>query len=1335
MFSEEDLDPDMLTDLITESREHLSECEPIFLKMEREGSATSEEVDQIFRNIHSIKGGFRLFGYASIIDITHSIEAIFSRVREGELSVDYTMVDRLIQVMDKVNVLINDPTHSGEISIEREVGLMLPYLDEGSISELQHDISKIKAIPIDVEDSDSPLGFGSASDDISIVSGGGDSLPATLCGQLVPGKLELLKSEFSGESHALEPFMRLGKNLFLINGSTEKTSTEDFQRSLLEENNVYEGYTPFLKDLPTLVDVLSPAIGFGGHVLFMNSVLERDMMEFAITADDKDILEVVFVDELTSLSDNENEDAALPSSERDVAPASMDEDVLVVPEISNTSPAQAPGQLLPGKLELLKSEFSSNIHELKSFIRTGKSLFLINGTSAKTSAEGFRESLLAINNVYEGYAPHLDDLPVLADILKPVADLGGYVLFLNSVLERDMMEFAIEADDKDILEVVFVEELTETPGNAHADHAENSDQHDETSTPHKSSQDSTKLENAGVDTSSHAEKDHALVAEVKPLPPQVSPPPKVASPSSRVSKSEIKSSAEESIRVKLELLNSLMNAAGELILNRNQLLQAFTKNKGQYFDSEELESNIDRFGDNLVKNMETQLRQGSLGYHNIDEFLNSEYRLMTRLTDDNLNKPLNSNSDLNTLVQSLDRNTSTLQENIMSTRMQPILNLFNKFPRIIRDLCLSLDKEVELDIKGRNVELDKTILEKLADPMVHLIRNSMDHGIETPEIRLEAGKDRKGLVKLNAFHEGGKVIITISDDGGGIRRDKVLGNAVSKGIVSDVEAISMSDKEVWNLIFAPGFSTADQVSDISGRGVGMDVVKTNIEGLGGTIEVESTEGKGSTFTMRLPLTLAIIPSLIIGVHGLTFAVPQLALEEIVRIRSFEIGKRIQRIHNAEVLRLREKILPLVRLSDLLESVPMFRDPITGEWKEDHRTRWSDRRDDPALTQSEVNGPDIKQSSENRSGDDRRNNINNALQIIVLKVGNSTFGMIVDKVFDNEEIVIKPLSRYLNKHKSYSGMAILGSGDIAMILDVNGLSNIANLKFAESDTNVDDLEALEDNRLKELQKFLIFRNHQDEQFALTLDLVNRIKHIKMSDIQEVGGKEFLNSGDTSIEVLRLDNVLPIKKPELDPDEEALVIVPTLVTHPIGILCTHVEDIVQIMVNLEHKDFEAKGIIGTFLMKNQLVMVLDIYEMFEQYKPEKYVIEEKTNPFEGKKVLLAEDTQFFQRVITKFLLDQGFEVDVADDGEKAWDKLMSGKKYDILVSDVQMPHLDGFGLVERVRKNSKVSHLPIMMLTSMSNESYRERGAQLGVDAYEIKLDKAKQVKTLTKLLKR
>lgn len=1135
MFSEEDLDPEMLGELVTESREHLTECEPIFLKMEREGAATPDEIDQIFRNIHSVKGGFRLFGYSTIIDITHAIEAIFSRVREGELVVDYTMVERLIVVMDKVTVLINDPTHSKDISIEEEMSLMLPYLDEESMNELQLDYSHIQ--PKAIEDSTE------ASDEaIETVPEASDKETSVQV-NFIPGKVEFLNSEFGDDNHVFEPFIRTGKNLFLIDGSSAITSTEEFANKMLEDNNVFEGYTPYLKDLTELKTAWAEYAGYEGKVLLMNSVLEQEMMEFAVDAELKDIYQVVFVDEFSV--------------------AEVVEEVAEVAEVAVAQPSE----------------------------------------------------------------------PTAAPVPEVVSE----------------------------------------------------------------------------------PKVQVEVSQSKPLPPM---------------KSESnKSNADESIRVKVELLNSLMNAAGELILNRNQLLQAFNKSKAQFFDATDFDHEIDRFGENLIKSIEYNAKQGIVNHHNLDDFLQNEYKSLNKFTEDSLAKPLNSDAKLNTLVQSLDRNTSTLQENIMSTRMQPIMNLFNKFPRIIRDLSMSLEKEVELDLMGRNVELDKTILEKLADPMVHLIRNSMDHGIEMPDERVAAGKDRKGTVALNAYHEGGKVIITISDDGGGIRRDKILSNAVNKGIVDEAESHKMSDKEVWNLIFAAGFSTADQVSDISGRGVGMDVVKTNIESLGGTIEVESAEGKGSTFTMRLPLTLAIIPSLIVGVHGLTFAIPQLALEEIVRIRSTDVPHRIERIHNSEVLRLRERILPLIRLSDLLDSKPMFKHPTTGEWKEDKRTRWSDRRNDSILSQAEQDAEDL------RRGESRRKSIQNALQIVILKVGNNTFGMIVDKVFDNEEIVIKPLSRYLSQYRAYSGMAILGSGEIAMILDVNGLSNLANLKFAETDTKLDDAELVEENKIKELQKFLVFRNHENDRLALTLDLVNRVKYIKMSELQEIGGREFLNTEDSSIEILRLESILPIKDPGLKPDDDALVLIPTLVRHPIGILCSQVEDIVQISVNLAHKEFDDKGIIGTFLLDSELVMVLDIYEMFEQFKPEKYVLEESKNPFEGKKVLLAEDTQFFQRVITKFLLEQGFTVDVADDGEKAWDKLMTGNHYDILISDVQMPHLDGFGLVERVRKNSKVSHMPIMMLTSMSNDSYRERGAKLGVDAYEIKLDKARQVETLTRLLKK
>jgi len=596
---------------------------PFFLKW-RELQVDSSEIYSVFRSIHSVKGGFRLFGYSNITDLTHSIESNFSQIREGELELSYELVDRLIQCMDKVNVMVNDPIHSSEISIDKEISLLLPYLDEESKRELQIDTSGLTEISIPSEEE-----VAEPQNVQAIVS--------SLVGQITKTKVELLKSAFSEDIHDLEPFLRPTFHLYIINGSDPSTSTEDYMNSLLEDNNVFQGFTPKAKNVPVLASVVEPFLGFDNHVLMMSSVLDPDMISIALEVGDSLVYEVQMDDQLSVI-----EEAAEESIE----------------EVSEI--------------------------EIKTELTT-------------------------------------EDLAL-----------------------------AIKEADPEIVKNIQIEESSKPKPQA-----------SEKATP-------------------------ASIESVRK-----------------------EATADESLRVKVELLNDLMNSAGELILNRNQLLQTFNQNKSEFIAIDEIYQEIERLEVNLEKSLTEGLSKGQISDSKIDEILTNEFQRNFKKVEEVLNKPLNTNATISSLTQSLDRNTSMLQESIMSTRMQPIMNLFNKFPRIIRDLSMSLEKEVDLDILGRNVELAKTILEKLADPMVHLIRNSMDHGIELPEIRLKNNKERKGKVELSAFHEGGKVIITIQDDGGGIRKDKVLEIAINKGIVKEDQKDLMSDKEIHHLIFAPGFSTID----------------------------------------------------------------------------------------------------------------------------------------------------------------------------------------------------------------------------------------------------------------------------------------------------------------------------------------------------------------------------------------------------------------------------------------------------------------------------------------------------------------------------------------------
>lgn len=682
---------------------------------------------------------------------------------------------------------------------------------------------------------------------------------------------------------------------------------------------------------------------------------------------------------------------------------------------------------------------------------------------------------------------------------------------------------------------------------------------------------------------------------------------------------------DETIRVPVSLLDDLMNLAGEMVLGRNQLLRM----------------------------AETVSRQVN---------------------------------GLPSVLQNINLVTSELQEKVMQTRMQPIGGIFTKFSRIIRDMASKLNKEMKLETRGEDVELDKSIIELLSDPLTHIIRNSADHGIEMPDDRAAKGKPRCGTVRLSAFHEGGQVHIEIVDDGNGIDPEKVKAKAIEKAVISVEAAENLTEREALNLIFAPGFSTAEKVSDISGRGVGMDVVRTNIEHLSGNIDLESEIGKGSKITLRLPLTLAIIPSMIVGVGELRFAVPQVSLEELVKLNN---DLKIEKVRDHDVMRLRGKLLPLIRLGELLR--------IRTEEEEEQQQK------------------------------------SRKAYVLVLKSDKNHFGLVIDKLLDSEEIVVKPLSNFLKKCKCYSGSTIMGDGKLAMILDVAGCCQFAGLEFTEIDKVNQANEQLQNKENDtETQSLLLFRSGQKEVFAINLELVRRIEKIPSADIQRVGEKEFLNLRDQTLRLVRLHNHLPVTKNEEEP-ENLYVIVPKLVQHPMGIIAEKVEDVVQSSVALDRKNLCCPGILGTAVIKDNLTIFVDIYGLFEMADPVNYKkAETNIDHLNGKKVLLAEDTEFFRIVETQYLTRFGCDVDVVPDGNKAWEKIQTNK-YDIIVTDLEMPVMNGFELLRRIKAQDEHKHLPVVALTSLTSERFINKGLSEGFNAYETKLNQEHLKETLLKLL--
>jgi two-component system, chemotaxis family, sensor kinase CheA len=679
--------------------------------------------------------------------------------------------------------------------------------------------------------------------------------------------------------------------------------------------------------------------------------------------------------------------------------------------------------------------------------------------------------------------------------------------------------------------------------------------------------------------------------------------------------------AETSIRVQVGVLDSLMNLAGELVLGRNQLIQAINT-------------------------------QSHLG--------------------------------IEAVASRLDQVTTELQEAIMRTRMQPIGAVFSKFPRVIRDLSAKLGKQCDIVMDGKEVDVDKTILEAIGDPLTHLVRNSIDHGVERPEVRVAAGKPATGTVHLRAYHEAGKVRIDIADDGGGIYPDKLKRKAVEKGIISPEQATRLTDREAIRLIFHPGFSTAEKITDVSGRGVGMDVVRTNIEKLGGAVDVDSKPGHGTTIQITLPLTLAIIPSLIIQSGAERFAIPQVNISELVRLRREEIAARLDRVKSAEVLRLRGSLLPLVRLSDVLGIVP--------------------------------------------SAPSEDDNQDATTHIVVVETGQQRFGIVVDALHDSEEIVVKPLGRHIKNVPCLSGATILGDGHVALILDVAGIAvhqEIGSTHEANQLDKCDEAVRVGDD----LQSVLLFTNHPNDRFAVSMDVVARIERIRTDQIDSVGGQELLQYRDASVPLLRLENVISARPAESQ--MWVYVIVFAIGGKEVGLIAPRLEDIRRVSTNVDTVTFQEPGVQGSLVLNERTTRLIDLFQIAELAHAEWFDGQPKPSVEAGKKpvVLLAEDSNFFRKQVKSMVEERGYEVLDCEDGLVAWERLANDDaEVDVVITDIEMPNLNGFELCRRI-KQSEWSHLPVIALTSLAGAADMQRGIDVGIDDYQIKMDREKLLTAL------
>lgn len=763
-----------------------------------------------------------------------------------------------------------------------------------------------------------------------------------------------------------------------------------------------------------------------------------------------------------------------------------------------------------------------------------------------------------------------------------------------------------------------------------------------------------------------------------PATPQASSGPekkqKAADPPPPVKESPIKAEIkpETSLRVSVRQLDNLMTLAGELVLTRNQLVQSVSSNK---------------------------------------------------LTDvDNISQRLN-------LV------TSELQEAIMSTRMQPIGNVFNKFKRIVRDLSKGLGKKIDLMIEGEEVELDKTIIESIGDPLTHLVRNSVDHGVELPSDRVAAGKVETGTLRITAYHEGGQVMIAIEDDGAGINIDRVKEKVLSMGLYDAATLEAMSDKEIAKLIFLPGMSTAKEVSDVSGRGVGMDVVNTNISKVGGIVDIDTTPGKGSLITIKLPLTLAIIPSLMVAVHDERYAIPQVNMVELVRIPAAKVKERIEKIGSALVMRLRGELLPLVKLSDALDiSDCYYTSTQTNEVLPEKRVRTEDRRKSNhfKVTTTEASDAIVEDEEKRAQENDRRTSPLSAYNILVVSAGAYHYGLIVDQLLDSEEIVVKPLGTHLRDCKCYAGASVQGDGRVALILDVVGISNIMNLRTVSKSVQEQALQRAESKIMQDVQSLLIVRNAPKEQIAIPLDLVSRIELSRTADIEITGGRRNIQYRGTTLPLFTIDEVAKVGSLSTD-SQICYIIVFSINGKEVGIIMSEIIDIIRGDYAIDEITHKQPGILGSSIINDEITLLVDLYGIIDTVMPEwtkslKSKIEE-TGPAT---ILVVEDSPFFLNQFVNFLTEAGHKPLTATDGLQGLE-VLEREHVDMVVTDIEMPNMDGLEMTRKIRDQERFKDLPVIAVTSLAGDAAEKMGKLAGVDEYLIKLDREKLIKSIKKHL--
>ena len=682
------------------------------------------------------------------------------------------------------------------------------------------------------------------------------------------------------------------------------------------------------------------------------------------------------------------------------------------------------------------------------------------------------------------------------------------------------------------------------------------------------------------------------------------PAPVEAAAKNAVRDDETAKGASQSIRVTVDTLEQLMTMVSELVLTRNQLLE-------------------------IVRRHE--------------------------------------DSEFKTPLQRLSNVTAELQEGVMKTRMQPIGNAWQKFPRIVRDLSNELGKQIELELQGAETDLDRQVLDLIKDPLTHMVRNSADHGLESPAERRAAGKPEHGRIRLSAYHEGGHIIIQVADDGRGLDTARIKAKAIAQGLASEAEIEKLSEAQIHKFIFAPGFSTAAKITNVSGRGVGMDVVRNNIDQIGGTIDVKSVAGVGLSFTIKIPLTLAIVAALIVEAGGERFAIPQLSVVELVRARSGG-EHRIERIKDTPVLRLRDKLLPLARLSQLL-------------------------------------------GTETGAGGDVESGF-----IVVTQVGSQTFGIVVDGVFHTEEIVVKPMSSKLRHIAMFSGNTILGDGSVIMIIDPNGAAQTLGSTVTSQLAAAEAALSRPATSTEQATSLLVFRAGSTHLKAVPLALITRLEEVDVRKIELSNDRHMVQYRGQLMPLISMNETVSVKGEGAQP-----LLVFSDGNRSMALVVDEIVDIVEDRLDIQVTG-NNPGILGSAIIKGQATEIIDVGHFLPLAFEDWFRRKEQTKSAKLRSVLLIDDSPFFRNMLTPVLQAAGYEVTAASSAHEALAMLKDGATFDVAITDIEMPDMDGFEFAEAVRGDARTADLPVIALSSVVSAEAAERGRQVGFYDYVAKFDR-------------